>query len=30
MMDRIQHARSKTVGKNQVAANSKANKYLPA
>ena len=30
MMDRIQKARSKTVGKNSIAANSKAEKYLPA
>lgn len=30
MMDRIQSARSKTTGKNKVAANSKAEKYLPA
>ena len=30
MMDRIQNARSKTVGKNRVATNTNANKYLPA
>ena len=30
MMDRIQKARSKTVGKNKVAANTKAAKHLPA
>lgn len=30
MMDRIQKARSKTTGKNKVAANSRADKYLPA
>jgi hypothetical protein len=30
MMDRIQQARSKTVGKNKVAANTRAEKYLPA
>ena len=30
MMDRIQKARSKTVGKNSIATNSKAEKYLPA
>lgn len=30
MMDRVQKARSKTVGKNKVAANSRADKYLPA
>jgi hypothetical protein len=30
MMDRIQHARGKTVGKNAVAKNSRAEKYLPA
>ena len=29
MMDRVQKARSKTVGKNKVAANSRADKYLP-
>ena len=30
MMDRVQKARSKTTGKNKVAANSRADKYLPA
>jgi hypothetical protein len=30
MMDRIQAARSKTVGKGRVAKNSRADKYLPA
>jgi hypothetical protein len=30
MMDRVQKARRKTVGKKQVAVNSKADKYLPA
>jgi hypothetical protein len=30
MMDRVQAARKKTVGKNKVAHNSKAEKYLPA
>jgi hypothetical protein len=30
MMDRIQSARRKTVGKGKVAANTKADKYLPA
>ena len=30
MMDRVQKARSKTVGKNKVAANTKADKHLPA
>ena len=30
MMDRIQRARGKTVGKGKVAKNSKAEKYLPA
>ena len=30
MMDRIQHARRKTVGKEAVATNTKANQYLPA
>ena len=30
MMDRVQKARSKTVGKNQVAKNTKAEKLLPA
>jgi hypothetical protein len=30
MMDRVQNARKKTIGKNQVAANSRAEKYLPA
>jgi hypothetical protein len=30
MMDRVQKARTKTVGKNKVAANSRAEKYLPA
>jgi len=30
MMDRIQSARGKTVGKGKVAKNSRADKYLPA
>jgi len=30
MMDRVQNARKKTVGKHQVAANPRAEKYLPA
>jgi hypothetical protein len=30
MMDRVQRARGKTTGKNKVAANSGADKYLPA
>ena len=30
MMDRVQHARKKTVGKNQVAKNTKADNLLPA
>jgi hypothetical protein len=30
MMDRIQRARKKSVGKQKVAVNSKAEKYLPA
>ena len=30
MMDRIQKARGKTVGKNRVAADTKSSKYLPA
>jgi len=30
MMDRVQKARGKTTGKNRVAANSRAEKYLPA
>jgi hypothetical protein len=30
MMDRVQKARRKTVGKNRVAANTKSDKYLPA
>jgi hypothetical protein len=30
MMDRIQHARRKTVGKEAVAANTNSNQYLPA
>jgi hypothetical protein len=30
MMDRVQKARRKTVGKGRVAANTKADKYLPA
>jgi hypothetical protein len=30
MMDRIQAARSKTVGKGKIAKNSRAEKYLPA
>ena len=30
MMDRVQKARSKTVGKDKVAANSRADKYLPS
>jgi hypothetical protein len=29
MMDRVQKARTKTVGKNRVAANTRADKYLP-
>jgi len=29
MMDRIQHARRKTIGKDAVATNTKAAKYLP-
>jgi len=29
MMDRIQSARSKTVGKGRMATNSRADKYLP-
>jgi hypothetical protein len=29
MMDRVQRARGKTTGKNKVAANSRADKYLP-
>jgi hypothetical protein len=29
MMDRIQKARSRTVGKGRVATNTKADKYLP-
>jgi hypothetical protein len=29
MMDRVQKARGKTTGKNKVAANSRADKYLP-
>jgi hypothetical protein len=30
MMDRVQKARGKTVGKGKVAKNSRADKYLPA
>jgi hypothetical protein len=30
MMDRIQKARGKTVGKGKVAKNSRSEKYLPA
>jgi hypothetical protein len=30
MMDRVQKARGKTVGKNKIAANTKADKHLPA
>ena len=30
MMDRVQKARHKTVGKNKIAANTRAEKYLPA
>ena len=30
MLDRVQRARGKTTGKNKVAANSRAEKYLPA
>jgi hypothetical protein len=30
MLDRVQRARGKTTGKNKVAANSRADKYLPA
>ena len=30
MMDRVQKSRSKTTGKNRVAANTRADKYLPA
>jgi hypothetical protein len=30
MMDRVQKARGKTTGKNRVAANSRADKHLPA
>ena len=30
MMDRVQRARGKTTGKNKVATNSRADKYLPA
>ena len=30
MMDRVQKARRKTVGKGKVAVNSKADKHLPA
>jgi hypothetical protein len=30
MMDRVQKARRKTVGKNRVAANTRSDKYLPA
>jgi hypothetical protein len=30
MMDRVQKARRKTTGKSRVAANTKAEKYLPA
>jgi hypothetical protein len=30
MMDRVQHARKKTVGKGKVAKNTRSEKYLPA
>lgn len=30
MMDRVQHARGKTTGKNQVAKNTNAERYMPA
>jgi hypothetical protein len=30
MMDRVQKARRKTVGKNRVATNTRAEKHLPA
>ena len=30
MMDRVQQARGKTVGKGKVAKNTRADKYLPA
>ena len=30
MMDRVQRARRKTTGKNRVAANTRADKHLPA
>lgn len=30
MMDRVQRARGKTTGKNKVAANTKAERFLPA
>ena len=30
MMDRVQKSRSKTTGKNRIAANTRADKYLPA
>jgi hypothetical protein len=30
MMDRVQKSRAKTTGKNKIAANSRADKYLPA
>jgi hypothetical protein len=30
MMDRVQRARNKTVGKGKVAVNSRADKMLPA
>jgi len=30
MMDRVQRARGKTTGKNRVAANTKAERFLPA
>jgi hypothetical protein len=30
MMDRVQSARKKTVGKDKIAHNSRADKYLPA
>jgi len=30
MMDRVQKSRGKTVGKNRIAADSRADKYLPA
>jgi hypothetical protein len=30
MMDRVQKARKKSIGKNKVASNSRADKHLPA